>query len=178
MAIARRVLGISAWLAVVAAIAALAIPHFLGYDRYSIVSGSMTGTFNTGSVIFDKAKPTADLRVGDIITYVPPAATGVNHLVSHRIHSIKLADDGVTRVFRTKGDANPGPDPWTFALNDTTQNVERFSVPYVGYALMALANPHIRMLLIGIPAAIIALVSLLDLFDISLPLPRRKFQAA
>jgi signal peptidase len=134
----------------------------------------MTGTFNQGSVIFDKPVATADLKVGDIITYVPPAATGVNHLVSHRVDSIKLADDGVTRVFRTKGDANPGPDPWTFSLNAPTQNVERFSVPYVGYALIALANPHVRMLLIGVPAGFIALMSLLDLFDVSFRLPHRR----
>jgi signal peptidase len=178
MAIARRVLGISAWLVVLAAIASLAVPHFFGYDRYSIVSGSMTGTFNTGSVIFDKPKPVAALEVGDVITYQPPAATGVNHLVSHRISSIERADDGLTRVFRTKGDANPGADPWTFSLTGTNQNVMRFAVPYVGYALMALANPHVRMLLIGIPAAFIALMSLLDLFDISLRLPRRHVQAA
>jgi signal peptidase len=178
MAIARRISGITAWLVVVAAIAALAVPTFLGFERYSIVSGSMTGTFNQGSVIFDKPKPVSELRVGDVITYVPPAATGVTHLVSHRISSIKLADDGVTRVFRTKGDANPGADPWTFALTGQTQNVMRFSVPYVGYALIALANPHFRMLIIGLPALFIAFMSLLDLFDISLHLPRRRVRAA
>jgi signal peptidase len=177
MAIARRVIGIAAWLVVVAAIAALVVPKLLGYDRYVIVSGSMTGTFNEGSVVFDKSKPVTDLKVGDVITYQPPVATGVNHLVSHRIHSIQLADDGVTKVFRTKGDANPGDDPWTFSLNGTRQNVMRFSVPLVGYGLMALANPHIRMLLIGVPAALIALMSLLDLFDISLRHPRREVMA-
>jgi len=109
---------------------------------------------------------------------MPPAPTGVHHLVSHRIHKIELADDGVTRVFRTKGDANPGEDPWTFALTSTDQNVMRFSVPFVGYALLALADPHIRMALIGLPAAFIALMSLLDLFDISLRPSRRQAQAA
>ncbi|HVT75945.1 MAG TPA: signal peptidase I [Acidimicrobiales bacterium] len=178
MAKTRRILGWTAWLAVMGAIAALVVPNFLGYDRYVIVSGSMTGTFNQGSVIFDKPKPTAELKVGDIITYTPPAPTGVNHLVSHRIQSIKLADDGVTRVYRTKGDANPGADPWTFALNAPTQNVEHFSVPYVGYALMALSNPHIRMALIGLPAAVIALMALMDVFDIAVPSLRRRVRTA
>src|SRR5579859_2396330 len=133
MATARRVIGMTGWVLVVAAIAALLVPSLLGFDRYVIVSGSMTGTFNRGSVVFSKPKPVADLKVGDVITYMPPAPTGVNHLVSHRIHSIQLADDGTTRVFRTKGDANPGADPWTFALTGQKQNVMHFSVPYVGY---------------------------------------------
>jgi hypothetical protein len=51
-------------------------------------------------------------------------------------------------------------------------------VPYVGHALLALADVHIRMLLVGVPAALIALASLLDLFDISLRHPRRRVQAA
>ena len=177
MATARRIIGLLGWLVVVAAIAALIVPKLLGYDRYVIVSGSMHGTFDRGGVVFSKPKPVADLKVGDVITYMPPAATGVNHLVSHRIHSIEVADDGVTRVFRTKGDANPGDDPWTFALTGTQQNVMRFSVPVVGYALLALANPHFRMLLVGLPAAWIALMSLLDLFDISVRLPRRRAHA-
>ena len=171
-------IGTAGWLVVLAAIAALLVPNFLGFDRYVIVSGSMTGTFNRGSVIFDKPKPTADLKVGDVITYMPPAGTGVNHLVSHRVHSIQLADDGVTRVYRTKGDANPGPDPWIFALHAPQQNVMHFSVPFVGYALMAMANPHVRLLVISVPAGIIALLALLDLFDITLRLPGRRTQAA
>lgn len=178
MAIARRIFSVTAWLVVLAAIASLAVPSFLGYDRYSIVSGSMTGTYDKGSVVFDKPKPTSQLKVGDVITYTPPIQTGVNHLVTHRIHSIKLADDGVTRVYRTKGDFNPGADPWTFALNAPTQNTVRFSVPYVGYALIALANPHIRMYIIGVPALLIALLSVLDLFDISIGVPRRQAEAA
>jgi signal peptidase len=178
MATARRIAGLIGWLVVIAAIAALAVPRFLGYDRYVIVSGSMHGTFDRGAVVFSQPKPVADLKVGDVITYMPPAPTGVHHLVSHRLHSIETADDGVTPVFRTKGDANPGEDPWTFSLTAPDQNVMRFSVPVVGYALLALADPHVRMLLVGVPAAFIALMSLLDLFDVSLPLPWRRVQAA
>jgi signal peptidase I len=175
---ARRIAGLVGWLTVLAAIVALVAPKLLGYDRYVIVSGSMHGTFDRGSVVFSKPTPVSQLKVGDVITYMPPAATGVNHLVSHRIHSIQVADDGLTRVFRTKGDANPGEDPWTFALNKPTENVMRFSVPVVGYALLALADAHIRMLLVGVPAALIALGSLFDLLDISLRVPRRRVQAA
>lgn len=145
-----------------AGIAALLVPSLLGFDRYVIVSGSMHPLLDRGSVVFSKPEAVDQLKVGDIITYQPPASTGVNHLVTHRLSYAKVAADG-TRTFRTKGDANPGNDPWTFNLINQKQNVYRFSVPLVGYALLALANPHMRMLVIGIPAAVIALASLAEL---------------
>ena len=101
--------------------------------------------------------PVADLKTGDIITYVPPAESGIDNLVTHRIVSIK----GDT--FRTKGDNNPQPDPWTFQLTAATQPVHRFHVPYVGFALLALQDRTFRMIAIGIPAALIALRALVQL---------------
>jgi signal peptidase len=117
----------------------------------------MTGTYDLGSVVFEENVPVEDLRVGDVITYVPPAESGIKTLVTHRI----VAIDGDT--FRTQGDANPQVDPWTFELNAATQNRVRFHVPYVGYAFIALGDRATRMAVIGIPAAIIALYSLVEL---------------
>lgn len=165
------------WGVTVAAIAALLVPTLLGYDRYVIVSGSMHGTFDRGAVVFSKAKPVTDLRVGDVITYRPPAATGVNHLVTHRLSDRTVNEDG-TVMFRTKGDANPGKDPWTFSLVNTKQNVMKFSVPTVGYALIWLANPHVRMVLIGIPALVIAGMALFDLIGEPIRSRRRRLQTA
>ena len=58
--------------------AATLVPAVAGYDRYVITSGSMTGTYDTGSIVYAKAVPTADLRVGDVITYAPPARRGLD----------------------------------------------------------------------------------------------------
>lgn len=159
--VVRRVTSVVGWLIVLTGVSALLIPTLLGFDRYVIVSGSMHPLLDRGSVVFSKPTPVKDLNVGDIITYVPPAATGVGHLVTHRISEVKVGQDG-TRTFRTKGDANPGNDPWQFSLVKGQQNVMHFSIPVVGYALLALGNPHLRMLIIGIPAGIIGLISLVD----------------
>src|SRR3954451_2679775 len=89
---------------------AFLLPSLLGYDRYVITSGSMTGTFDIGSHVFDKPVPTADLAVGDVITYLPPESAGVPHLVTHRIVSIHSSGTGTGTgppTFRTQGDANP-----------------------------------------------------------------------
>src|SRR5689334_5433402 len=90
-------------------------PSLFGFSRYVITSGSMTGTYDVGSVVFEKNVAVQDLEVGDVITYMPPAGSGVNHLVTHRVTKMEPAEGGGV-LFTTKGDANPAVDPWHFKL--------------------------------------------------------------
>jgi len=139
------------------------LPSLFGWQRYAIVSGSMTGTYDRGSLVLDEVVPVSDLRVGDAITYLPPRGSGPDHLITHRIAWIGR-DDAGGLVYRTKGDANPVADPWTFTLRQATQARVRASVPYVGYALMALTRRDVRLWIIALPALLIALVSLASLW--------------
>ena len=145
--------------AVILACAAWIIPSLFGYSRYVITGGSMTGTYDKGSVVFEKAVPVSELKVGDVITYMPPPDSGVTNLVTHRIVKIEPAEGGGT-LFSTKGDANQSADPWHFLLTDQKQTVVDFGVPKVGWVFVALADREVRMLVIGLPAALIALGAL------------------
>lgn len=138
------------------------MPSLLGYERYVITGGSMSGTYDKGSVVFEKAVPAEDLEVGDVITYQPPASSGVTWLVTHRIIKVGVDQEG-RQVLRTQGDANPDPDPWKFSLTSAEQPVVEHAVPYVGWVVIALADRQVRMLVIGIPAALVALLSLVQL---------------
>jgi signal peptidase len=131
------------------------LPAIAGFDRYVITGGSMSGTYDRGSIAYAKAVPVDELRVGDVITYEPPPGAP-DGLVTHRIVSIREDRRGEP-VFRTKGDANASRDPWTFTLDEQVQARVEFSVPYVGYAFSALAVREVRMGLIGVPALLIAL---------------------
>jgi len=137
--------------------ALILIPAALGLQRYAIAGGSMSGTYDVGSLVFEEVVPVEDLEVGDVITYVPPAGSGIDNLVTHRIVEIKGSS------FRTKGDANPDVDPWTFELTAATQARVRWHVPFAGYPFLALQDRSVRMLLIGLPAGLIALLSLREL---------------
>jgi len=149
-----------------AALAALAVcvllalvmlaPALAGFDRYVIVSGSMTGTYDEGSIVYAKTVPVGDLREGDVITYAPPAGMSPTELVTHRITHVGRGADG-ERTFRTRGDANPSVDPWTFRLTEARQARVAFGVPYAGYLVAAIAVREVRMVVIGIPAALVAL---------------------
>jgi signal peptidase I len=143
--------------------AAVLVPALLGMQRYVITSGSMTGTYDRGSLLYAKVVPTSTLRVGDVITYTPPSGSGPTGLVTHRIHAI-TADPRGMRVFRTKGDANAAPDPWTFTLPNATQARASYGLPLVGFGLAALGDRRVRMALIGVPALIIALSVLAGLW--------------
>ena len=123
----------------------LVVPALLGYERYVIVSGSMSGTYDRGSLVFDEVVPVADLRVGDVITYRPPPGAGPTGLITHRIAEIRRDERG-GRVFRTKGDANPVADPWTFTLGGREQARVAAGVPWVGYGLSALSDRRVRLL--------------------------------
>jgi signal peptidase I len=136
------------------------VPALIGWQRYAIVSGSMTGTYDKGSLVLDEVVPVGELRAGDVITYMPPAG---DHLITHRISWIGRDATGA-RVFRTKGDANPVADGWTFRLDRSTQARVRVGVPYAGYVLMALGRRDARMILIALPALLIAGFSLVGLW--------------
>jgi len=148
--------GLVALLALVLAVLLLAIPFALHLQRYVITSGSMTGTIDTGTLIYSRIVPVKDLRVGDIITYAPP---GRRSMVTHRIVQITRDKSGRV-VFRTKGDANPVADPWRFTLDKPTQARYWFQIPSIGYLIAALSLRWVRIVFIALPAMLVALATL------------------
>jgi signal peptidase len=163
---ARRIARVVSTLVVAAGLlfgALLILPAALGWQRYVIVSGSMTGTYDRGSLVLDEVVPVERLRVGDVITYRPPGDAGPTGLVTHRIAAITRDEVG-TPVFRTKGDANQAADPWTFMLPKGEQARVRVGVPYVGFALAALGRRDLRLLIVGLPAGLIAMMSIVGLW--------------
>jgi signal peptidase len=91
---------------------------------------SMDGSLGRGSVALAHDVPPSDLRVGDVITFLPPGATDEDARVTHRIVAI---DSGMAR---TKGDAARHSDPWTLALDDPTYARVWVSVPWIGYPFL------------------------------------------
>jgi signal peptidase len=163
---ARRVARVVSTLAVATGLlfgSLLVVPSLLGWQRYVIVSGSMTGTYDRGSLVLDDVVPVTSLKVGDVITYRPPAGAGPTGLVTHRIASM-TPDRSGGMTFRTKGDANASADPWKFSLPKGKQARVRAGIPYAGFVLAALSRRDVRMLAVGLPAFLIAIFSLAGLW--------------
>jgi signal peptidase I len=161
VAVGRIASTIGVTLALVLALLIL-LPTLLGFHRYVIVSGSMEPTIPTGSVVYDKDVPVAELAVGDIITFVPPPEYEITRPVTHRIIEIKPAPKDQKEkasgglMFRTKGDANEDPDPWLVLLDRPTQDRVEAHLPYVGYIYIWLSQRWVQLLVIGLPALIVA----------------------
>jgi signal peptidase I len=152
-----------AFVAMLGCVAIMLVPPLAGYQRFIIMTGSMTGTYDRGSIVFDKPVPTASLKVGDPITYNPPPGFTTQKRVSHRIWRITKGKDGV-RIYKTKGDANKHPDVWSFTLPGPTQDEVKFHIPEVGYLFLLLSLRNFRLILVGIPAILIGLNELRKLW--------------
>jgi signal peptidase I len=147
----RRALHGTALLVVTAAAALMLLPSVIGLERYVVTGGSMGSAVPRGSIVYERTVPTSDLRVGEVITYRPQNR---QERVTHRI--VWIHDN----AFRTKGDANPAPDPWTFTLPARRQAKAIFHVPYAGYLFAALSVKWVRIALIGLPALAIAMAAI------------------
>ena len=121
--------------------ALLALP-LAGYHRYVITGGSMGGTIERGSVVWAKAVPVADLRVGDVITYEPPRGAGPRGPRDPPDRRHRPRPRRPPRVphqgRRQRAASTPGPSTST----TRTQARVAFHVPHVGYALADGVRPH------------------------------------
>lgn len=131
-------------------------PALLGLHRYVITGGSMAGTIDRGSVVYARLTPVERLRVGDIVTFVPP---GEQRMVTHRIIGISRTRDG-RLAFQTKGDFNTAADPGKIVFSQPQQARYVYHIPYLGYALAPLGSRQVRLVVIAVPAVVLA-VSLL-----------------
>ena len=140
--------------------AAVLVPGLVGYQRYVVAGGSMTGTYDRGSLLYDKPTPVSELRRGDIITYRKPHG---GDIVTHRIFAIRHDRRGHP-VFTTKGDANRTHDAWTFTPRTRDLPVVAAGVPLLGFVYAALSLPIVRVLVIVLPALLVAFAMAAELW--------------
>lgn len=92
-----------------------------------VTSGSMYPTISVGDVVFVHATGGAGVGVGDVVAYVMEG----RQVVVHRV--VAVGPDWV----RTKGDANPDPDPFLVSYGNILGRVV-LVVPMVGLVAIAL----------------------------------------
>ena len=81
------------------------IPNIFGYKILQVMSGSMSGEFETGDTILIKEiKNEGDLKIGDVITYRTDKSTRVTHRI------VNITKIGGELNYTLKGDANNTED--------------------------------------------------------------------
>jgi signal peptidase len=126
-----------AWLLLATAVAALLVlaigPRAGRYRTLTVLSGSMSGTFEPGDVIITAPTPLTSIKVGDVITYRIPVED--RRVVTHRI--VRISGPKANPIVVTKGDANRVRDPWEAQLQGSQAWTYRGHVPKAGYLLHA-----------------------------------------
>jgi signal peptidase len=84
--------------------------------------------------------PTRELREGDVISFRAPVDD--QPVVTHRV--IDITRPGAHPVIRTRGDANPGPDPWTARVTEDVVWRQRAVIPHVGSVIEFMRRPGVH----------------------------------
>jgi len=125
------------------------ISSIAGYQLYIVMSGSMSPTINTGSLVVVKPVGAEEIRPKDIITFRSDIES--EHITTHRVIEI---DKDVELYFITQGDANEVEDPLPVNSNQLVGKVV-FSIPYVGYAIYFVRSKRGVIILLGVLIALI-----------------------
>ncbi len=131
-------------------------PRF-GWSVDAVLSGSMEPTLRSGGIAVTRPVDPAEVQAGDIITFRSPL-TG--ELTSHRVIE---AGGGTSPVFRTQGDANQDPDPFSVRGGHITGRV-CFHVPYAGYAAMFVKTPPGLVLTLVVPGLIVIITEMVNIW--------------
>jgi signal peptidase len=157
-----RGLGNVLLLVVVLAFAGLAVgPHVLGYRTMTMLTGSMAPVINPGDVTVAVQEPTADLAVGQIISYQIPVDD--HRVVSHRVVKVRHGAGGTVTV-QTKGDHNAAADPWTATVSDSRVWTVRAVVPHLGDVIRALRGPGLHIAFLYVGPALLTLLLLAEIW--------------
>ena len=134
-------------LVIAAGLALIIVPKVAGAKPLTILSGSMTGTYDVGDVVVVKPVKVDTLQIGDVITFQP--FSDDPELTTHRIVGMSFGPHG--RQFVTQGDANNAPDLEPISAEQVKGTVW-YSVPKVGWVSVWVAGHTMRMLtdLVGI----------------------------
>jgi len=115
-----------------------------------VLSGSMEPAIQVGSIVVIKAEE--NYEIGDIITFGKDTRDSIP--TTHRIHEMRAQAGEI--FYQTKGDANEDPDVREIGENEIIGKVT-FSIPYLGFVIDFAKRPIGFMLLVVIPAGLIAI---------------------
>lgn len=135
--------------------------RLIGLQVFTVLSGSMEPAYRTGSLIYVKKVDAADIKVGDVITFMLDADTVATHRV---IEVIPDEEDPEVIRFRTKGDANDSPDGSAVHCKNVIGEPV-MCIPFLGYVANYIQNPPGMYIAIAVGALLLLLVFLPDVFS-------------
>ena len=130
------------------------------YPLQTPISNSMYPTLKVGDLLIVQGGLSgediyADPENGDIIVFRSPY--NANEFIVHRAIEKKYDNKSHLWLFRTKGDANKGPDLWGWISEKEIIGKVIFVIPYLGYIKIYLGNRYGIFVIIALLLAFIIL---------------------
>ena len=145
--------------AVVLLAIALAGVRLFGLQVYTVLSGSMEPAYHVGALLYDKKVDPAQLRPGDVLTFMLDEET----IVTHRIVEVVPDEEDPSVIrFRTKGDANAAEDG-SLVHYKNVLGTPGFTIPKLGYFASFVQQPPGLYVAIAFGAVLVLLAFLPDL---------------
>lgn len=145
------------------------VANLAGYTPMTVLTDSMSPTFNSGDLIIIKKTDPSTLQVGDIVTF-HTIIENEYALNTHRITEIVPVNDSVRR-YVTKGDNNPIEDQLTIADGDIVgKYVGR--LPYVGHVMQFLSSSVGFLIVIVLPMLVFFIFQVYNLVMVSIKLKK------
>lgn len=131
-------------------LAAAALPLAIGDRSFTVLSGSMSPTIETGDVVVTEPVVPTEIAIGDIVTFRDPE--GTSKLYSHRVQSVE--EGGANVAFITRGDANTSIERWQVPAGGTVGRVV-YRIPKLGFAIAWMSTPAARTAMTVLPALLL-----------------------
>jgi signal peptidase len=144
-----------AMLLTAALLAAALLAWVSGFQPLFERSGSMRPTLSPGDLLISQTVSPAQVRPGDVVSFVDPSRH--DELITHRVVSIRAR--GSVFKFATRGDANPAAESWTIAASGHLRRMVAH-VPLLGYAAWLISVKALRLALVYVGSAALALLAL------------------
>lgn len=135
--------------------------RLIGFQVFTVLSGSMEPTYHVGSLIYVKSVDPFELKPLDVITFMLDEDTVATHRI---IEVVPDENDPSVIRFKTKGDANNAEDGSLVHYKNVIGSPV-FTIPYLGYVANYIQNPPGTYIAITCGALFLLLVFLPDLFD-------------
>lgn len=132
-----RLFGIIILIAVIAALLPITLPHYMGYEIYNVISGSMEPDIPVGSIIYVQDTSADTLEKNDVIAFMSGGS-----IVTHRVVENHILEGYLT----TKGDANAQEDLGEVPYDNVIGKVVKH-VPYLGQLMWILSSNVGKILL-------------------------------
>jgi signal peptidase len=136
----------------------IAIPNYMGYQVYTVISGSMEPAIPVGSLVYVRSEEPETIEEGDVIAFYGAGAESA--ITTHRV----VANHVVSGEFVTKGDANDSNDINPIPYANLIGKVI-YTVPYLGTVAELLVEDTGKMIAAGVILFAVILHLIASLLD-------------